>query len=303
MKQVHPSILLILATILWGGNFVIGKAVANSLSPFTLAFLRWCIAILFFFPIIWKPFKRDIPLFIKHWKIILLLAFTGVAAFNTLVYIGVHDTTSINASLMNMVTPIFIYILSYILLKEKIHKMQAIGTVLSFVGVLCIISNGSLKQLFHLHFNRGDLIVVVAVILWSIYSLFVKKYSNTLPGKTTFMASMLVGTMMLLPFFLYEITTSDTVISWNRLNVFAIFYTGIFASIIAFLSWNSGVVKYGANRCGIYLNFIPVFASIFAVIFLDEQLQMSQVIGGLCVVCGVYITNLNYSMKQKKVFN
>lgn len=292
MKAIPPSILLLLATILWGGNFVIGKAVANTVPPFTLAFLRWCVALVVFLPIVWKPLKRDFKQIMKHYKIVILLGLTGVAAFNTLVYIGVHDTTSINASLMNMLTPVFIYLLSFIFLKERLTRFQFIGTAISFFGVMLIISHGSMQTLLHFTFNKGDLIVIVAVILWSIYSLLVKQYAKQLPGQSTFFVSIVVGTMILCPFFLYEQQTMTTAIDWNALAFFAIGYTGIFASIIAFLSWNTGVVRYGANRAGIYLNFIPVFAAIFAVIFLDESLFWSQIIGGVFVIAGVYTTSL-----------
>ncbi|WP_010287738.1 DMT family transporter [Kurthia massiliensis] len=296
MNAIPPYILLLLATVLWGGNFVIGKAVADHVPPFTLAFLRWCVALVVFLPIVWTSLKRDMKQIMKHYKIVIVLGITGVAAFNTLVYIGVHYTTSINASLMNMLTPVFIYLLSFIFLKERLTRFQLIGTAISFIGVMLIISHGSLQSLRHFAFNKGDLIVIVAVVLWSIYSLLVKQYAKVLPGQSTFFASIVVGTIILLPFFLFEQQTMTTPIEWDGLALFAVGYTGIFASIIAFLSWNTGVVRYGANRAGIYLNFIPVFASIFAVIFLHETLFWSQLLGGAFVIFGVYTT----SMKRMK---
>jgi drug/metabolite transporter (DMT)-like permease len=298
MNKIPPYVLLLLATILWGGNFVIGKAVADNVPPFTLAFLRWCVALVVFLPIVWKPLKRDFKQIMKHYKIALVLGLTGVAAFNTLVYIGVHYTTSINASLMNMLTPVFIYLLSFIFLKERLTRFQLIGTAVSFIGVMLIISHGSLQSLLHFTFNKGDVIVIIAVILWSIYSLLVKQYAKQLPGQSTFFVSIVVGTLILLPFFLYEQQTMTTAIDWNALALFAVGYTGIFASIVAFLSWNTGVVRYGANRAGIYLNFIPVFAAIFAVIFLNETLFWSQIIGGIFVIAGVYTTSLNISKQR-----
>jgi len=190
-----------------------------------------------------------------------------------------------------MLTPAVIYILSFIFLKERLTKNQLIGTAISFIGVLCIISNGSVETLRHFSFNKGDIIVIAAiaaVVLWSIYSLLVKQYAKQLPGNSTFLVSIFLGIIMLLPFFLYESVQTMTVIHWSGTAFFAIIYTGIFASIIAFISWNTGVVRIGANKAGLYLNFIPVFASIFAVLFIGESLTLSQVIGGLCVIAGVY---------------
>ena len=229
---------------------------------------------------------------IKHFGAVLILALTGVATFNTLVYIGLHYTTSINASLMNSSTPIIIYILSFIFLKERLTKFQLFGTLLSLAGVLFIISGGSLESLLAFSFNKGDLIVVVAVICWSVYSLFIKTYAGKLPGYATFLVTIALGALMLLPFTVYELLTTSQTIIWAPSTFGAILYVGIIASIVAFLSWNTGVVALGANKAGIYLNFIPLFATIFAVIFLDEKLLVAQIVGGIAVIAGVFITTL-----------
>lgn len=287
-----PQILLILATVLWGGNFVIGRAVAGDIPPITLAFLRWIVAFIVFCPIAFSRTKKEWPMLKKHFGAVLVLSLTGVAAFNTLVYIGLHYTTSINASLMNSTTPIMIYILSFILLKERLTKFQIIGTLLSLIGVLFIISGGSLNSLLDFSFNKGDLIVIIAVFCWSIYSLLIKKYAGRLPGYSTFLVTIAIGAIMLMPFTIYESVTSEQAILWNVSTIGAILYVGIIASIVAFLSWNTGVVALGANRASIYLNFIPVFATLFAVVFLDEQLLVAQVLGGITVIAGVIISTI-----------
>lgn len=286
-----PHILLILATLLWGGNFVIGRAVTGQIPPFTLAFLRWCLAFVIFFPIVFKQAKRDWNMIKENWPIVIVLALTGVASFNTLVYIGVYYTTSINASLMNSLTPIFIYILSFIFLKIRVSRYQIIGTVISLIGVLFILSGGKISNIINFTFNKGDLIVLVAVLSWSVYSLLIKQYASRLPGYSTFLITMALGALMLLPFSLYEWMHLSSPIVWSGKTIGAIMYVGVLASIVAFLSWNTGVIKLGANRASIYLNFIPVFATIFATIFLGEQLQLAQVIGGLAVIGGVVLTN------------
>ena len=131
----------------------------------------------------------------------------------------------------------------------------------------------------------------MAVFCWAIYSLLVKQYATKLPGYSTFLVTIALGAIMLLPFTIYESLTTTITINWSAETIGAILYVGIVASIIAFLSWNSGVVALGANKASIYLNFIPLFAAIFAVLFLEEQLLLSQVVGGLGVVCGVILSN------------
>ena len=286
-----PQLLLILATLLWGGNFVIGRAVAGDIPPITLAFLRWCVAFIVFFPIAYSRVKREWHMIKANWPIVIVMAITGVACFNTLVYIGVYYTTSINASLMNSSTPIIIYILSFVFLKERLSKFQIFGTALSLSGVAFILSKGSLETLLSFSFNKGDLIVLIAVFCWGVYSLLVKQYAGRLPGYSTFLVTIALGVMMLLPFTIYELMTTSVEIVWSPSTIGAILYVGIIASIVAFLSWNNGVVALGANKASIYLNFIPLFATIFAVLFLDEDLLLAQLIGGLAVICGVLLAN------------
>lgn len=286
-----PQLLLVIATLLWGGNFVIGRAVAGDIPPITLAFLRWCVAFIVFLPIVYSRVKREWPMIKTHWPIVIVMAITGVACFNTLVYIGVYYTTSINASLMNSSTPIIIYILSFIFLKERLSKFQLIGTAISLSGVAFILSKGSLETLLSFSFNKGDLIVLIAVFCWGVYSLLVKQYAGRLPGYSTFLVTIALGVIMLLPLTIYELMTTSVDIVWSPSTIGAILYVGIVASIIAFLSWNSGVVALGANKASIYLNFIPLFAAIFAVLFLGEDLLLAQVIGGLAVICGVLLAN------------
>lgn len=297
--KLPPYLFLILATILWGGNFVIGRAVSGEIPPITLALFRWCVAFLVFFPIAYKQVKADIHKFKNNWKVVLVLSITGVACFNTLVYIGVHYTTSINASLMNSLTPIFIYILAFLFLKSRVTQLQLVGTFLSIIGVLFILSGGKIENIIHFSFNVGDLIVLVAVLCWSIYSLLIKQYANELPNFSTFLITIVVGAILLLPFSIMELSTTTETIHWSIKSISAILYVGILASIVAFLSWNYGVVQMGAEKASIFLNFIPVFSSIFATIFLHEQLMLAQIIGGLAVIGGVIIAN--YTKKEKRV--
>ena len=286
-----PQLLLILATLLWGGNFVIGRAVAGDIPPVTFAVIRWCLALAIFFPIAFPFLKKEWPLIKAHFGIVILLALTGVAGFTALVYQGLYFTTSISASLMNSSTPIMIYILSFLFLKERLTKYQVIGTIISLIGVLFIICNGDFETLLHFTFNKGDLLVIVAVLCWAFYSLMIRLYAGKLPSYSTFLVSIFIGIVLLLPVMLLELMTTTVVIDWSPSTIGAIIYVGIFASIVAFLSWNIGVVKMGANKASIYLNFIPLFAAIFAILFLGEQLQATQVIGGIAVVAGVLLSN------------
>ncbi|MED4730017.1 DMT family transporter [Aneurinibacillus migulanus] len=290
MTRVSPYALLVLANLLWDGNFVIGRAIAESLPPYTLSFLRWCTALLVFLPFAWPNVRKEWPIVRKHMPTVIFMALTGVAGFNTLLYIALHYTTSINASLVNSSTPIVICILSFFMLRERLNKNQTVGIILSLAGVLFILSKGSLATLFAFSFNIGDLLVIAALICWSIYSVLVKRYTGILPGYSTFLICIIIGIGILFPFFIYEAFITHVPITWSFGSLLTVLYTGIFASIVAFISWNSAVSQVGPGKAGIFLNLIPVFASVFAILFIDERLTWYQAAGGIFVVLGVYIS-------------
>lgn len=301
LNKRNPYFLLVLATILWGGNFVIGRAVTDSMPPFTLSVLRWCTAFIIFLPFAWPHLKKEHALLKKNWRILILMSITGIAGFNSLLYLALHDTTSINASLVNTSTPIMIYILSFFFLKDQLNKNQMIGTVLSLAGLLFILSKGSLDVLLNLTFNFGDFIVLAAVVCWSIYSILIKRYTGVLPGYSTFLVCMVIGMIVLTPFAIYETFILKIPVVWSSSAILTIFYTGIFASIVAFLSWNTAVVKVGANKAGIFLNLIPVFAVIFAVLFIGETLMWYQLAGGISVIAGVYLSARPIPAEHKSI--
>ncbi|OIJ13609.1 EamA family transporter [Anaerobacillus alkalilacustris] len=299
LKQ-SPILLLILATMIWGGNFVIGRAIVDELPPLTLAFWRWVVAAFVFIPFVWKEIVDKKEILLENLKFLFLMALTGVAGFNTLLYVGLHYTTSINASLVNTTAPLMIATLSYFLLKEKLKKNQLLGIILSFTGVMVIFSQGSLEVLLTLSFNIGDVIVIIAVILWALYSITIKYHSNRLPPLSSFAVSLVIGIFILFPFFLWEnvIVTKETV--WNIKSFGTISYVGLLASIVAFLAWNSAVSQIGPGKAGIFLPLIPVFTTVFAIIFLGEVLVWFQVLGGFMAVLGIYLATRTRESQQKK---
>ena len=175
MDQNKKAILILLfTTAFWGGNFVVGKVVVGSVPPFVMSFARWSIALLLLIPLLYKKGWPELSQIRQHWKTIVVMAITGVFGFNTLVYFSVKYTTSVNAALVNALTPVVIVLLSTIFLAEKMNSKQIIGVFLSFLGVLVVVSKGSVQTFTSFNFNTGDIIMIVAVILWSIYSILMK---------------------------------------------------------------------------------------------------------------------------------
>lgn len=257
--------------------------------PFTLAFIRWVVAFLFFLPFAKNELVANIPLWKKEWKSLFWMSLTGIVGFNTLLYIAVHYTTSINAALINAPTPALIALLSFLFLKEKVYTRHMIGIVFSIIGVTWIVSRGSLEALLSFSINKGELWMLVAITSWSIYSVIVKKNTGKLPAAGSFLVTIIIGMIILAPFAMYEWVV-DKPMTITFTSIFGFLYIGIFASIAAFLCWNKAVADLGPGKAAPFLNLIPVFASIFAISFIGESLTSAQLIGGAITILGVLVT-------------
>lgn len=293
---MNPYILLVIATMFWGGNFVIGRGFSEVMSPFTLSLFRWIIAFVCLLPFGWKQLINNSSLWKKEWKPILLMSLTGITGFNTLVYIGLHYTTSINATLVNATAPAFITLLSFFLLRERLALPHYIGMSLSIFGVFWIISRGSIEAVLSLSFNRGELWIIVAVISWALYSILVKKHAYKFPGYGLFQLKILLGIIVLFPFGVYEWIFVQPVQITFKTGI-GLLYLGLCASIISFICWNKAVAELGPGKASPFLNLIPLFASVSAILFLDEKLYTSQMIGAFFILVGVFITTGVFKIK------
>ena len=240
----------------------------------------------------------NMPLWKQEWKTLFWMSLTGIVGFNTLLYIAVHYTTSINAALINAPTPALIALLSFLFLKETVHTRHIIGIVFSIIGVTWIVSRGSLETLLSFSINKGELWMLVAITSWSIYSVIVKKNIGRLPAAGSFLVTMIIGMIILAPFAMYEwIVEKPMTITIT--SILGFLYIGIFASIVAFLCWNKAVADLGPGKAAPFLNLIPVFASIFAITFIGETLTTAQLIGGAITIFGVLITTGVFIEKRK----
>lgn len=290
-NKKYGFLMLILANMIWGGNFVIGRIGVDYFPPLLFSLMRWIIAFLLLTPFMVKKLKRDWNIIWEHKRILLLLAVTGVAGYNTIIYFALQYTTSINASVVNSTTPLFIAILAIFILREKLLAHQAAGILLSVFGILYIISKGSIEMFLSWKINAGDLYVLAAVIMWASYSVIGKKYSNVLPVLTSFYASSFIGILLLVPLSLIEYLVMEKTPVFTLTSAGILLYVGFLASIMAFLSWNFGVSLIGAAKAGVFLNLLPIFAIIFALCFTEEKLYLYQIIGGGIVTLGVVISS------------
>lgn len=284
--------LAVLATLIWSGNFIIARTAKNDIPPVTLAFYRWIAATLILLPFTWKLFFKEITILKKHFWYFVLAAVSGVSMFNTFVYIAGHTTEAINMALLGTTTsPIMSVILAGIFLKEPVPGTRVFGMTICIAGIILLLSKGSIDTLLSFSFTKGDWWMLAAAFTFAVYNVCAKKKPAAMLSKNFLFTVFLIGTIILLPFYLYELKVTGG-FEVNTSNIGAILYLGLGASVICFLLWNQSIAYLGAGRASLFGNLIPVFSSIEAVILLNENITLIHFLSFILVVVGLIIANL-----------
>lgn len=276
--------LMLVTSLLWGGNFVVAKTLVAHASPMTLTTVRWFIAIIVLVPLVWWKEKKLVP---PKQAIVplLLMGVTGVALFNIFQFLALELTTSTNAGLISTMNTISIALFSFVLLKEKITKWQLSAMVLSLFGVVLVLSKGDWQLLLDFQLNTGDLWMLAAVCVWGLYSVCSKWAMQTASPLMATLYAGVFGVLLLLPFTSADFTFTNV----NTSFILSMLYTGIISTVVCMVFWNIGVQKLGATTSGIFLNFNPIFTALLAYLFIGENMSWLQGIGGLIVIMGCYL--------------
>ncbi len=217
----------LLATLLWGSNFLVGKNILHHVPPFTLGFLRWSFALIVLLPFTWKSLCENWEFYLKFWREILIMGFLGIALFTGLVYWGMEHTNTVNASLLSSLSPIFITIVAYFMLHERINSNQIIGILLSLLGVLWIVSKGHIGTFADIRLNNGDIVLILSNVLMAIYSVMLRKTADRLPGLIGFTLIVFAGVLTSVPLMMVEVSFRPVqLFLWE--NLWSIAYLGIF---------------------------------------------------------------------------
>ncbi len=283
----RPYLLLILATLFWAGNFIVGRGVHAMVPPVALAFCRWFGGFLVVIGAAWPHLRRDWPLLLRHWPMLLLLSATGIAAFNTLVYIGLGSTTALNGLLMQSTMPVVILLCSLLLFGERPRGRQLLGIALSLLGVVIIVTQGRPWALGDLALNRGDLWIFAAVVAYALYSALLRRRPPIHP--LSFLgATFALGAAMLVPFLGWESAAGAT-LRLDATTMLAVLYVAIFPSVLAYFCWNRGVELVGANRAGQFMHLLPVFGSALAILVLGEAFRGFHAAGAVLIFAGIVL--------------
>jgi len=291
MPNTKAYIMLVCASLFWSGNFIIGKfAFLTDIPPLSLVFYRWLLVWIILLPFTFKEIIKYKNTIIKNLPVLFFLGLTSVGLFNSFTYLSLMYTQVINATLFNTAIPAIIILICFLFKIESTNKFQIIGLIVSIIGIISIITKLDLDILLSLDFNKGDLIMIGGVLSWGIYSSLLKKKNFTLPLLTLVHMICTFGLICVTPQYIYEFS-QGYIIKFDINLFYTLIFLAIFPSIGSYYCWAGAVSIIGANRAGISLSLIPLFSSIFAIIFFKEQFQFFHLIGAILIIIGLFFSN------------
>ena len=283
--------MLVCATLFWAGNFIIGKvAFLENIPPLSLVFFRWSLVWLILLPFTYKEVLKFKEVILENLPLLFFLALTSVGLFNSFTYLSLAHTQVINASLFNTAIPAMIILLCFLFKIEQTNKFQIFGLIVSSIGILAIITELNLNIFLTLNFNKGDVIMIGAVVTWGFYSSFLKKKKFHIPLLTLVHVLCTLGLFCVLPQFLYEVSQGQT-IKFDLNMFYILIFLALFPSIGSYYCWAGAVSIIGANRAGIFLSLIPLFSTIMAILFFNEKFQFFHFIGSILIIIGLLLSN------------
>lgn len=283
-------IFLILAVLFWSGNFITGRYISSSIEPMQLSFYRWFFVLILLLPYIVINYKNLMRGFKKDSLLLVVFGAFGIAGFNTFLYYGLQTTTATNALLINSSTPIFIILISSIIFRMLITKVQFFGVIVSTIGVLYLILKGDINHILELKFTPGDLWIVAAAVDWALYSVLLKFKPKDLSSFEFLTITTIIGVIILYVAFISQGFTLEFSFLQNNDILYSLIYIVIFPSILSFYFWNMATIEIGANKAGQSAHLMPIFGAFLAYIFLDEVLQFYHMVGMILIALGIYLT-------------
>lgn len=287
--RLNPYLLLVLTSLLWAGNMVMSRGLRADLPPVGLAFWRWVIALACVLPLALPLLKAQWPILRAAWKPVVFLGVLGVGCYNTFSYIAVQYTTATSATLLNSFVPVVTSGLAFLLLGKRLTRPEAIGGLISLVGVVLLISRGSLDALLGLGLNTGDLWMLLAVLVWSIYTVGLQWRPQGVHPMLLLAAFIVVGLVAMAPMYAWELSTGAA-INLHSGSLAGIFYAGVFAAFLGFVFFNAGVVAVGPAVASLFIHLQPIFAAILSAFLLAEQPQWYHYAGMVLVFGGIVLT-------------
>ena len=291
LKKNLAYVLLILAVLFWAGNFIVGKfATLFEIPPLTLNAFRWISVWLILMPFTYKEIYNNFTYIKKNWVVISFMGVITISTFNSVVYYALNYTQVINAVLVLAAIPAATIVLSSLMNIEKTNIFQISGLFLSIIGIGSIISYGDIQKIVSLSFNKGDLLMLVCVITWALYSTLLKKNKFKFSQFSLIQLMVSAGLLFLIPQFFYE-KSIGLEVNYNKAFFIILSYVVIFPAIAAYYCWQKGVEIIGPNRATMFIQLMPLFSAVMAIIIFNEKFELYHFVGAIFIVIGIYLSN------------
>ncbi|MBR7801312.1 DMT family transporter [Undibacterium fentianense] len=295
-SKLSPTTIALLTVppLMWSGNAIVGRLIYQDIPPMSLNFLRWLCAFFLLLPIAYPIFRRDSSVWreARHYA---LLSLFGIGLYNALQYLALQSSGPINVTLVASGIPIWMLLIGALFFNAPIRQQQVFGAILSIIGVLIVLSRGSVKQLMALHLVIGDILMLAASIAWAFYSWMLsnqQRFADVRHQWAKFLlAQITFGLIWSAGFSAAEWHYTDFHIHWSWQLAFAILFVAIGPAIIAFRCWGTGVQKAGADVAGFFVNLTPLFTALLSTIILGEQPHWYHFAAFICIVAGIIVSS------------
>lgn len=289
---VHPYWLLTFTALFWSGNAVVARALRDVIPPMAMSLWRWLLALAIVLLLAWPALVRERAGLLAHWRVLLALGFFGVTAYNALLYSALQTTTATNGLLINAVTPVLIIVAECVLFGVRLSLRRWAGVAAALAGIVTIVTRGDLAALATLALNRGDLLLLIAAVTWTVYTLFLRRLPPGLDPLAMLATTVGVGVLFVVPLFAWEYATGART-HWGPAAWLGIAYIGVFPSVLAYLFYNRGVQVVGGHRASMFLYLIPVFGVALAIGFLGERLAWFHALGMALIFGGIALATVD----------
>ena len=284
-------IFLFLTVTFWAGNFVVGKfASLYEVPPFSLNFYRWFFAWLILAPFTLPEIIKKKDYIINNYKLFIVLGVTSITIFNSIVYYSLNFTQVISGVLMISTIPVMIMFFSSIFKIEKTNIFQIIGVILSFLGVIIIITKANFEILKNLNFNKGDITMVIAMFSWALYSTLLKRQKYEISQLSLLQVVISFGLVFLIPVYFIEYQLGFR-ITLDKPFYLILSYVVLLPGLASFILWIKGISMIGANRSGVFLHLMPILSAIMAMIIFNEKFMFYHMLGACFIITGILLSN------------
>ena len=276
-------LLPLLAVMIWSFNVVLNRYSIDYISPLSISFYRWLIPFVLLTPFMLKSVWQHKVSICIYWKKIAILSALGMVISQGLGYVASHYTTAIHMGMINAFVPLITLILAYLILKEPLKIYNVVGGLISILGLLLIISQGKLSNLFNLNISGyGDGLMLLAVMSYAFYCVLLKKWEIKLSFLLILYLQMAFAVLYHFPFvFNYGLNTID------QSNLPIILYAGVCTSLISSLLWMIAVNQLGAHQTSMFMNLMPIFTACIATLWLGEHWFYYHSIGAVIIIVGL----------------